>query len=69
MYENTLFVTTTLHVVVSRPPCKLQFKECGMVAVNKFVLLQTANVSIMCYNFGVDMYNERKFEESAFWLR
>lgn len=65
----TLFVTTTLHVVVSHPPCILQFKECGMVTVNTFVLLQTAYVSIMCYNFGIDMYNARKFEESAFWLR
>uniref|UniRef100_A0AAY4E955 Protein ZIP4 homolog n=1 Tax=Denticeps clupeoides TaxID=299321 RepID=A0AAY4E955_9TELE len=23
----------------------------------------------MCYNFGVDMYNMRKYEESSFWLR
>ncbi|XP_075902690.1 testis-expressed protein 11 [Nelusetta ayraudi] len=28
----------------------------------------TAYVSIMCYNFGIDTYSARKFEESAFWL-
>ncbi|XP_028816828.1 testis-expressed protein 11 [Denticeps clupeoides] len=25
-------------------------------------------LSLMCYNFGVDMYNMRKYEESSFWL-
>ncbi|XP_029368795.1 testis-expressed protein 11 [Echeneis naucrates] len=29
----------------------------------------TAYLSLMCYNFGIDMYNLKKFEESAFWLR
>ncbi|XP_028272369.1 testis-expressed protein 11 [Parambassis ranga] len=28
----------------------------------------TAYLSLMCYNFGIDMYDLRKFEESAFWL-
>ncbi|XP_040904364.1 testis-expressed protein 11 [Toxotes jaculatrix] len=28
----------------------------------------TAYLSIMCYNFGIDTYNLRKFEDSAFWL-
>lgn len=59
----------TVHVVLSHPLYILHFRECGMVTVNNFLPLQTAYVSIMCYNFGVDMYNARKFEESAFWLR
>uniref|UniRef100_A0A3B4YEZ3 Protein ZIP4 homolog n=1 Tax=Seriola lalandi dorsalis TaxID=1841481 RepID=A0A3B4YEZ3_SERLL len=29
----------------------------------------TAYLSLMCYNFGIDTYNLRKFEESAFWLQ
>ncbi|XP_047441653.1 testis-expressed protein 11 isoform X2 [Mugil cephalus] len=28
----------------------------------------TAYLSLMCYNFGVDTYNLGKFEDSAFWL-
>ncbi|KAL6117423.1 tex11 [Pungitius sinensis] len=28
----------------------------------------TAYLSLMCYNFGIDTYNLRKFEESSFWL-
>ncbi|XP_068596548.1 testis-expressed protein 11 [Brachionichthys hirsutus] len=28
----------------------------------------TAYLSLMCYNFGVDMYSAKKFEESAFWV-
>uniref|UniRef100_A0A3Q1BR16 Protein ZIP4 homolog n=1 Tax=Amphiprion ocellaris TaxID=80972 RepID=A0A3Q1BR16_AMPOC len=28
----------------------------------------TAFLSLLCYNFGVDMYHLRKFEDSAFWL-
>ncbi|KAM8733021.1 testis-expressed protein 11 [Acanthopagrus schlegelii] len=28
----------------------------------------TAYLSLMCYNFGVDTYNVKKFEDSAFWL-
>ncbi|XP_068182073.1 testis-expressed protein 11 [Antennarius striatus] len=28
----------------------------------------TAYLSLMCYNFGVDLYSAKKFEESAFWL-
>ncbi|KAF7228483.1 testis-expressed protein 11 isoform X1 [Nothobranchius furzeri] len=28
----------------------------------------TAYLSFMCYNFGLEMYNLRKFEESSFWL-
>ncbi|PWA18664.1 hypothetical protein CCH79_00005643 [Gambusia affinis] len=28
----------------------------------------TAYLSLMCYNFGVDTYNLRKFEDSTFWL-
>ncbi|XP_028444470.1 testis-expressed protein 11 isoform X1 [Perca flavescens] len=28
----------------------------------------TAYLSLMCYNFGIDSYNLRKFEDSAFWL-
>ncbi|XP_044061463.1 testis-expressed protein 11 isoform X2 [Siniperca chuatsi] len=28
----------------------------------------TAYLSLMCYNFGIDTYNLRKFEDSAFWL-
>ncbi|KAM7389917.1 hypothetical protein PAMP_023861 [Pampus punctatissimus] len=28
----------------------------------------TVYLSLMCYNFGVDTYNLRKFEDSAFWL-
>uniref|UniRef100_A0A3B3UJW8 Protein ZIP4 homolog n=1 Tax=Poecilia latipinna TaxID=48699 RepID=A0A3B3UJW8_9TELE len=29
----------------------------------------TAYLSLMCYNFGVDTYNLRKFEDSTFWLQ
>ncbi|XP_072293389.1 testis-expressed protein 11 [Eucyclogobius newberryi] len=29
---------------------------------------ETAYLSLMCYNFGVDMYNLKKYEESSFWL-
>uniref|UniRef100_A0A671ULS0 Protein ZIP4 homolog n=1 Tax=Sparus aurata TaxID=8175 RepID=A0A671ULS0_SPAAU len=32
------------------------------------LLLETAYLSLMCYNFGVDTYNVKKFEDSAFWL-
>ncbi|KAG8003938.1 Testis-expressed protein 11, partial [Nibea albiflora] len=28
----------------------------------------TAYLSLMCYNFGIDTYKVRKFEDSAFWL-
>ncbi|KAM4732059.1 testis-expressed protein 11 [Anableps anableps] len=28
----------------------------------------TAYLSLMCYNFGIDTYNLRKFEDSTFWL-
>ncbi|XP_070693295.1 testis-expressed protein 11 [Pempheris klunzingeri] len=28
----------------------------------------TAYLSLMCYNFGIDTYNLRKYEDSAFWL-
>uniref|UniRef100_A0A3Q3VUP4 Protein ZIP4 homolog n=1 Tax=Mola mola TaxID=94237 RepID=A0A3Q3VUP4_MOLML len=28
-----------------------------------------AYLSLMCYNFGIDTYNVRKFEDSAFWLQ
>ncbi|KAM6952207.1 testis-expressed protein 11 [Lycodopsis pacificus] len=28
----------------------------------------TAYISLMCCNFGIDTYNQRKFEDSAFWL-
>ncbi|XP_038555989.1 testis-expressed protein 11 isoform X2 [Micropterus salmoides] len=28
----------------------------------------TAYISLMCYNFGIDTYNLRKFEDSAVWL-
>ncbi|XP_054453956.1 testis-expressed protein 11 [Anoplopoma fimbria] len=28
----------------------------------------TSYLSLMCYNFGIDTYNLRKFEDSAFWL-
>ncbi|XP_070769573.1 testis-expressed protein 11 [Enoplosus armatus] len=28
----------------------------------------TVYLCLMCYNFGVDTYNLRKFEDSAFWL-
>ncbi|CAJ1058793.1 testis-expressed protein 11 [Xyrichtys novacula] len=28
----------------------------------------TAYISLMCYNFGVDTYNLKKFEDSVFWL-
>ncbi|XP_041652937.1 testis-expressed protein 11 [Cheilinus undulatus] len=28
----------------------------------------TAYLSLMCYNFGVDTYNLKKFEDSVFWL-
>ncbi|XP_018515719.1 testis-expressed protein 11 isoform X2 [Lates calcarifer] len=28
----------------------------------------TAYLSLMCYNFGIDTYNLKKFEDSAFWL-
>lgn len=31
--------------------------------------IQTAYLSLMCYNFGIDAYNMRKYEDSAFWLR
>lgn len=33
------------------------------------VPMQTAYLSLMCYNFGIDTYDMRKFEDSAFWLR
>lgn len=29
---------------------------------------ETSYLSLMCYNFGVDMYNMKKYEESSFWL-
>nr|XP_020444009.1 testis-expressed protein 11 isoform X2 [Monopterus albus] len=28
----------------------------------------TGYLSLMCYNFGIDTYNLRQFEDSAFWL-
>uniref|UniRef100_A0A8D3B093 Protein ZIP4 homolog n=1 Tax=Scophthalmus maximus TaxID=52904 RepID=A0A8D3B093_SCOMX len=28
----------------------------------------TAYLSLMCYNFGIDTYNLKNFEDSAFWL-
>uniref|UniRef100_A0A672HDR7 Protein ZIP4 homolog n=1 Tax=Salarias fasciatus TaxID=181472 RepID=A0A672HDR7_SALFA len=28
----------------------------------------TAYISLLCYNFGVETYNLRQFEDSAFWL-
>uniref|UniRef100_A0A3Q2ZZJ6 Protein ZIP4 homolog n=1 Tax=Kryptolebias marmoratus TaxID=37003 RepID=A0A3Q2ZZJ6_KRYMA len=28
----------------------------------------TAYLSLMCYNFGIETYNLRKFEDSTFWL-
>lgn len=31
--------------------------------------IQTAYLSLMCYNFGIDTYNLKNFEDSAFWLR
>nr|XP_046261549.1 testis-expressed protein 11 [Scatophagus argus] len=30
---------------------------------------ETAYISLMCYNFGLDTYNMQKFEDSAVWLR
>lgn len=43
----------------------------GGVAVRADVYFawQTAYLSLMCYNFGVDTYNMRKFEDSTIWLR
>ncbi|KAJ0049869.1 hypothetical protein NL108_005144, partial [Boleophthalmus pectinirostris] len=29
---------------------------------------ETAYLSLMCYNFGIDMYSFKKYEESSFWL-
>ncbi|XP_034036835.1 LOW QUALITY PROTEIN: testis-expressed protein 11 [Thalassophryne amazonica] len=29
---------------------------------------ETAYLSLMCYNFGVDFYNQKMFEDSSFWL-
>ncbi|KAL6480199.1 hypothetical protein MHYP_G00112320 [Metynnis hypsauchen] len=29
---------------------------------------ETGYLSLVCYNFGVDTYNQRKHEESSFWL-
>ncbi|XP_071773210.2 testis-expressed protein 11 [Centroberyx gerrardi] len=29
---------------------------------------ETGYLSLMCYNFGVDTYNLKKFEDSSFWL-
>ncbi|XP_061092587.1 testis-expressed protein 11 [Conger conger] len=29
---------------------------------------ETGYLSLMCYNFGVDAYNLKKFEESSYWL-
>eukprot|EP00066_Takifugu_rubripes_P019516 XP_011608782.1 PREDICTED: testis-expressed sequence 11 protein [Takifugu rubripes] len=42
----------------------------GGVAVRADVYFawQTAYLSLMCYNFGVDTYNMRKFEDSTIWL-
>lgn len=37
--------------------------------VDYFFSMQTAYLSLMCYNFGIDTYNLGKFEESVFWLR
>lgn len=39
------------------------------IRVNVYFVLQTAYLSLVCYNFGVDTYNMRKFEDSAIWLR
>uniref|UniRef100_A0A8C9V008 Protein ZIP4 homolog n=1 Tax=Scleropages formosus TaxID=113540 RepID=A0A8C9V008_SCLFO len=30
---------------------------------------QTGYLCLLCYNFGVDTYNLKKYEESSFWLR
>lgn len=38
-------------------------------SMNVFFVLQTAYLSLMCYNFGVDTFNMKKFEDSAIWLR
>ncbi|KAJ0002926.1 hypothetical protein NQD34_008075, partial [Periophthalmus magnuspinnatus] len=29
---------------------------------------QTSYLSLMCYNFGIEMYKLKKYEESSFWL-
>lgn len=39
------------------------------MSVSVCFALQTAYLSLVSYNFGVDTYNMRKFEESAMWLR
>lgn len=39
------------------------------VSVNVCFAWQTAYLSLMCYNFGVDTYNMRKLEDSTIWLR
>ncbi|XP_076005392.1 testis-expressed protein 11 [Genypterus blacodes] len=30
---------------------------------------ETTYLSLMCYNFGIDTYNLKQFEDSSFWLR
>ncbi|XP_030066449.1 testis-expressed protein 11 [Microcaecilia unicolor] len=32
------------------------------------LLLQTAYLSILCYNFGVETFENKKYEQSTFWL-
>lgn len=36
---------------------------------SRSLLLQTGYLSILCYNFGVETYERKKYEQSSFWLR
>lgn len=54
------FVTFTVHIVAESE---------GEANCELTLWTQTAYLSLMCYNFGVDTYNLRKYEDSTFWLR
>lgn len=36
---------------------------------SRSLLLQTCYLAILCYNFGVETYERKKYEQSSFWLR
>ncbi|TKS72229.1 Testis-expressed protein 11 [Collichthys lucidus] len=60
---------TLSNIVISHLPYILLLEVWVMLTVNIFFSMQTAYLSLMCYNFGIDTYEVRKFEDSVFWLR
>uniref|UniRef100_A0A672HE23 Protein ZIP4 homolog n=1 Tax=Salarias fasciatus TaxID=181472 RepID=A0A672HE23_SALFA len=47
--------------------CQAESVSCGW-SCEHTLSTQTAYISLLCYNFGVETYNLRQFEDSAFWL-